>query len=83
MCALACQLFFAKYLNHLALQPNTGFNFDVYDIPDALFPQAPWDPSVFLNDNRTIAAMHAPTNQQWVESSSYPFGSGSFFAIVS
>ncbi|KDQ50293.1 hypothetical protein JAAARDRAFT_142168, partial [Jaapia argillacea MUCL 33604] len=46
-----------------------------YDIPDALNPEAPLHPSVFLNDNRTRAALHAPTSKNWTGSFSYPFGS--------
>jgi carboxypeptidase D len=56
------------------LQPHSGTDFNVYDIPSALSPPAPQDASVFLNDNRTIAAIHAPTSKQWVESIDYPFG---------
>lgn len=50
----------------------TGF--DVYNIPDALQPEAPMDASVFLNNNHTRAAIHAPTSKDWVESIDYPFG---------
>ncbi|KZP30619.1 alpha beta-hydrolase [Athelia psychrophila] len=59
------------------LQAKDGSGFDVYNIPDALFPAAPQDPSVFLNDNRTRTAIHAPTSFDWVESIEYPFGNGS------
>ncbi|KAJ7505935.1 alpha/beta-hydrolase [Mycena galericulata] len=48
--------------------------FDVYDIPDGLNPEVPSDASVFLNDNRTRAALHAPTSKDWVESFAFPFG---------
>ncbi|KAI0798571.1 Alpha/Beta hydrolase protein [Irpex lacteus] len=36
-----------------------------YNIPDALDPEVPLDASVFLNDNRTRTAIHAPTSQDW------------------
>ncbi|EKM50681.1 uncharacterized protein PHACADRAFT_264079 [Phanerochaete carnosa HHB-10118-sp] len=51
--------------------PENGF--DVYQIPDALDPEAPMDGSVFLNDNSTRAAIHAPTSKDWQESINYPF----------
>ncbi|KAF7334471.1 Alpha/beta-hydrolase [Mycena venus] len=47
---------------------------DVYDIPDALNPEVPSDPTVFMNDNRTRAALHAPTSKDWLESFDFPFG---------
>ncbi|KAJ3559788.1 hypothetical protein NM688_g126 [Phlebia brevispora] len=52
----------------------TGF--DVYDIPDALDPEAPMDASVFSEciDDTTRAAMHAPTSKDWAESINYEFG---------
>ncbi|TDL15662.1 alpha/beta-hydrolase [Rickenella mellea] len=54
---------------------STDFNgFDVYDVPDALDPEAPADPSVFLNDNATRAALHAPI-KQWQMVFNYPFNS--------
>ncbi|KAJ3783316.1 alpha/beta-hydrolase [Lentinula aff. detonsa] len=53
--------------------PWTVGEFDAYDIPDALFPEVPSDPSVFLNDNRTRAALHAPI-KEWVEIFGNPFG---------
>ncbi|KAJ7741263.1 alpha/beta-hydrolase, partial [Mycena metata] len=45
--------------------PWTLGGFDYYDIPDALNPEVPSDPSVFLNDNRTRLALHAPS-KIWV-----------------
>ncbi|KAI0079396.1 alpha/beta-hydrolase [Panus rudis PR-1116 ss-1] len=53
---------------------NEVLNFDVYVIPDALAPEAPQDPSVFLNNDVVRAAIHAPTSKDWVESVRYPFG---------
>ncbi|KAI8996599.1 alpha/beta-hydrolase [Trametes punicea] len=47
--------------------------FDVYQIPDALDPEANMDASIFLNDPRTRAALHAPTSKNWTESIFYPF----------
>ncbi|KAJ7621016.1 Alpha/Beta hydrolase protein [Roridomyces roridus] len=54
--------------------PWSNGEVDVYSIPDALNPEVPQDPSVFLNDARTRAAIHAPTSKNWVESIPYPFG---------
>ncbi|EEB87664.1 hypothetical protein MPER_14920, partial [Moniliophthora perniciosa FA553] len=48
-------------------------SFDPYDIPDALNPEVPADPSVFLNDNRTRAALHAPI-KAWSMFFAFPFG---------
>ncbi|KIK64583.1 hypothetical protein GYMLUDRAFT_981785 [Collybiopsis luxurians FD-317 M1] len=53
--------------------PWTVGEFDAYDIPDALRPEVPSDPSIFLNDNRTRAALHAPI-KEWVEIFDFPFG---------
>ncbi|KAJ7726259.1 alpha/beta-hydrolase [Mycena maculata] len=47
---------------------------DVYDIPDGLNPEVPSDPSVFMNDNRTRSALHAPTSKDWLASFDFPFG---------
>ncbi|GJE98044.1 serine carboxypeptidase-like protein [Phanerochaete sordida] len=52
---------------------DTGFDF--YNIPDALQPEAPMDASVFMNDNQTRAAIHAPTSKDWLQGINYPFGS--------
>ncbi|KAI0344359.1 alpha/beta-hydrolase [Trametopsis cervina] len=53
---------------------NDFGGFDVYDLQDALDPEAPMDASVFLNDNRTRTAIHAPTSVNWEESVNYLFG---------
>ncbi|TDL15660.1 alpha/beta-hydrolase [Rickenella mellea] len=45
---------------------------NVYDIPDALHPEAPAHPGVFLNDNATRAALHAPI-KEWQTAIFYPF----------
>lgn len=52
---------------------NGAVGFDVYDIPDGLSPESPTDASKFLNDNRTRAAIHAPTSEDWAESVDYSF----------
>ncbi|KAJ3745335.1 alpha beta-hydrolase [Lentinula detonsa] len=54
-------------------QPDGGV-FDVYNIPDALDPEVPIDASVFLNDNRTRTAIHAPTSKDWVLDFDFTFG---------
>ncbi|KII95448.1 hypothetical protein PLICRDRAFT_34311 [Plicaturopsis crispa FD-325 SS-3] len=61
--------------------PWTNGGFDVYDIPDALNPEAPSDPGVFLNNNDTRSALHAPTSKNWVSSFDYPFNSSYSQAI--
>jgi len=53
---------------------SVGGVFDIYNIPDALNPEAPMDATVFLNDPQTRAAIHAPTSKNWTESIFYPFG---------
>ncbi|KAI0642261.1 alpha/beta-hydrolase [Trametes meyenii] len=50
-----------------------GSSFDVYQIPDALDPEANMDPTFFLNDPKTRAALHAPTSKNWTGSIFYPF----------
>ncbi|KAJ7143727.1 Alpha/Beta hydrolase protein [Mycena epipterygia] len=55
--------------------PWTQGGIDVYNIPDALIPEVPSDATVFLNDNKTRAALHAPTSKDWAEEFDYPFGS--------
>ncbi|KAI9568043.1 Alpha/Beta hydrolase protein [Boletus coccyginus] len=44
---------------------SSGGEFDVYNIPNALSPEASMDASVFLNDATTRAAIHAPTSKNW------------------
>ncbi|KAH0834746.1 Alpha/Beta hydrolase protein [Lanmaoa asiatica] len=48
-----------------------GINFDHYNIPDALSPEVPTDASVFLNDPRTRAAIHAPTSKDWIAATQF------------
>ncbi|KAF7303613.1 Carboxypeptidase [Mycena indigotica] len=50
-----------------------GANVDVYNIPDALSPEVPSDPTIFMNDATTRAALHAPTSKDWAEVFDYPF----------
>lgn len=47
----------------------------MYDIPDATNPEPPLDAAPFFNDNRTRAALHAPTSKDWLRNFRYPFGS--------
>ncbi|KAJ7474691.1 alpha/beta-hydrolase [Mycena latifolia] len=53
--------------------PWTEGGVDVYNIPDALNPEVPSDPSVFLNNNKTRTALHAPTSKDWAMEFAYPF----------
>ncbi|KAJ6551857.1 Alpha/Beta hydrolase protein [Mycena capillaripes] len=55
--------------------PWTEGGIDVYNIPDALNPEIPSDPTTFLNDKATKAAIHAPTSKNWAENFDYPFDS--------
>ncbi|KAJ6602725.1 alpha/beta-hydrolase [Mycena vulgaris] len=55
-----------------------GGGVDVYNIPDALNPEVPSDPTVFMNDKRTRAALHAPTSKNWTERFGFPFGGAGF-----
>ncbi|KDQ51766.1 hypothetical protein JAAARDRAFT_40793 [Jaapia argillacea MUCL 33604] len=54
---------------------NLSGVFNPYFIPDALNTEAHQDPSVFLNDPQTRAALHAPTSKNWTGTFDYPFGS--------
>ncbi|KIL69347.1 hypothetical protein M378DRAFT_98802 [Amanita muscaria Koide BX008] len=57
---------------------SNTFDFNVYDIPDSpIFPSINADASVFLNDARTRAALHAPTSMNWTLNSNFPFGAAS------
>ncbi|KAJ6589260.1 alpha/beta-hydrolase [Mycena capillaripes] len=47
---------------------------DVYNIPDGLNPEVPSDPTTFMNDAKTRAALHAPTSKDWLFSFGFPFG---------
>ena len=49
--------------------------FDVYDIPDGTNPEPFKNASAFFNDERTRAALHAPTSKDWIRNFNYPFGS--------
>ncbi|KAI0643827.1 alpha/beta-hydrolase [Trametes meyenii] len=55
--------------------PWSNGGFDVYDIPDATHPEPPLNAAPFLNDQRTRAALHAPTSKNWSSSFNYPYGS--------
>ncbi|KZV83424.1 alpha/beta-hydrolase [Exidia glandulosa HHB12029] len=55
--------------------PWSEGDFDVYEIPDALGPETPQNGAVFMNDDATRAALHAPTSKNWTSSFRYPFGS--------
>ncbi|KAG7094004.1 hypothetical protein E1B28_007634 [Marasmius oreades] len=52
---------------------NSG-GFDIYNVQDALSPSPSMDGSVWLNDNRTRTALHAPLNKDWSLSIETPFG---------
>ncbi|TCD69154.1 hypothetical protein EIP91_008631 [Steccherinum ochraceum] len=48
--------------------------FDVYNVPDALNPEAPMDASFFFNNDTSRTALHAPTSKNWTDSVRYHFG---------
>ncbi|KZP13602.1 alpha/beta-hydrolase, partial [Athelia psychrophila] len=50
-------------------------DYAAYYVPDALNPEEALDPSVFLNNNRTRAALHAPTSKDWAAEINYPWNS--------
>ncbi|PAV20210.1 alpha beta-hydrolase [Pyrrhoderma noxium] len=52
---------------------NAYAPFNPYDIPDARKPGSALDPTTFLNDEKTRAAIHAPTNKNWSLITNYPF----------
>ncbi|TBU63430.1 alpha/beta-hydrolase [Dichomitus squalens] len=54
--------------------PWTNGGLDTFDIPDATFPEPTLDASVFLNDPRVRAALHAPLSKNWTSAFTYPFG---------
>ncbi|OSD04774.1 alpha/beta-hydrolase [Trametes coccinea BRFM310] len=56
-----------------SIKHNDISGFDVYQIPDALDPEANMDATAFFNDNKTRAALHAPTSKDWQSSIFYPF----------
>lgn len=69
-------------------QDPTGAALDVYDLTDALVVKPATSPGnmlppVFLNDERTVAAIHAPTSKQWIESAQYPFNSSFMLGDIS
>ncbi|KAJ6511202.1 alpha/beta-hydrolase [Mycena sanguinolenta] len=73
--------FYGCFIYDELLDYATNFTFpwtlggiDVYDIPDALNPEVPSDPTVFMNDKRTRTALHAPTSKNWTQLFPYPFG---------
>ncbi|KAJ7083434.1 Alpha/Beta hydrolase protein [Mycena epipterygia] len=48
---------------------------DIHDIPDARDPAPPPnDPTVFMNNKDTRAALHAPTSKDWSQVFDFPFG---------
>ncbi|OJT10631.1 Pheromone-processing carboxypeptidase KEX1 [Trametes pubescens] len=55
--------------------PWTIGNFDTFDIPDATHPEPVLNPSTFLNDPLTRAALHAPISKDWSMTFNYPWGS--------
>ncbi|KAI0352156.1 alpha/beta-hydrolase [Trametes cingulata] len=53
---------------------HDNFNgFDVYQVQDALDPEANMDATFFFNNPKTRAALHAPTSKNWTGSIFYPF----------
>ncbi|KAJ7108223.1 Alpha/Beta hydrolase protein [Mycena epipterygia] len=73
-----CALFdeMLEYAQNFSFPWNSslGANIDVYNIPDALNPEVPSDPTVFMNDPKTRAALHAPVSKNWTQDFTFPFG---------
>ncbi|KAF7770375.1 hypothetical protein Agabi119p4_6349 [Agaricus bisporus var. burnettii] len=49
-------------------------SFNPYDVADARIPPQIGDGSVFLNDDRTRKALHAPTSKKWAMQFPFVFG---------
>ncbi|KAK0202661.1 Alpha/Beta hydrolase protein [Desarmillaria ectypa] len=65
---------FIDYALNYTYPWNISQMFNVYNIQDALNPEVTTDATVFLNDNQTRAALHAPTSKDWVLGFEYTFG---------
>ncbi|EJD07280.1 alpha/beta-hydrolase [Fomitiporia mediterranea MF3/22] len=52
---------------------NAFSPFNPYNLPDARKPEPNIDPTTFLNDDVTRAAIHAPTSKNWSLITNYPF----------
>ncbi|KAG7439777.1 alpha/beta-hydrolase [Guyanagaster necrorhizus] len=65
---------FIDYALNYTYPWNISQTFDVYNIQDALNPEVTTDATVFLNDNQTRTALHAPTSKDWALSFEYTFG---------
>ncbi|KAJ6581885.1 Alpha/Beta hydrolase protein [Mycena capillaripes] len=70
-CALLPE-FIDYALNYSAPWNISGQDFNVYDITDPY--GSPSLAPTFLNDPRTVAALHAPTSQAWEQSFEFVFG---------
>ncbi|KAJ7250537.1 Alpha/Beta hydrolase protein [Mycena haematopus] len=70
-CALLPE-FIDYALNYSAPWNINGEDFNVYDITDP--DNSPALSPTFLNDPRTVAALHAPTSQPWEETFDFVFG---------
>ncbi|KAG6821213.1 hypothetical protein H0H93_004034 [Arthromyces matolae] len=64
----------AAWKRDVSQWPSGVINPWVYDVTDATNPQINQDASVFLNDPRTVAALHAPQSKSWAEGFNYVFG---------
>ncbi|KAF7361135.1 Alpha/beta-hydrolase [Mycena sanguinolenta] len=75
-----CSIYFEllDYVTNFTF-PWTLGEIDLYDIPDALNPEVPSDPTAFMNDNRTRTALHAPTSKNWTDLFEFPFGGAANF----
>ncbi|KAI0695231.1 Alpha/Beta hydrolase protein [Cytidiella melzeri] len=63
-----------EYALNFSMPWNISKFYDVYKVED-LRETVGSDPTVFMNDNRTRAALHAPTSVNWTYQIDYPFGS--------
>ncbi|KAJ7307024.1 Alpha/Beta hydrolase protein [Mycena albidolilacea] len=70
-CALLPE-FIDYALNYSAPWNITGEDFNVYDITDP--DGSPSLGPTFLNDPRTVAALHAPTSKAWAQTFDFVFG---------
>ncbi|KAK0488998.1 Alpha/Beta hydrolase protein [Armillaria novae-zelandiae] len=65
---------FIDYALNYTYPWNVSQMFNVYNIQDALNPEVNTDATVFLNDNQTRTALHAPTSKDWALSFESTFG---------
>ncbi|KAA1472707.1 alpha/beta-hydrolase [Dentipellis sp. KUC8613] len=54
-------------------------NFNPWNVPDLVNPQASLDAGPYFNSDQVRGALHAPTSKNWTSVAAYPFGSTTNF----